>query len=1217
MTVDNGQVQINETQNLARFFTENRAISWVLLITVFCWGYFGYQTMPKRKDPNIPLNIASVVTPWPGKSAQEVEQLITYPIEQSISENTKIRPLSNREWGLKSTSLPGISIIQVRLSAKVGNDDTLQEFNQINLLLKNLSTSLPPGAGPITLNTGYSDTAAIMLEVASPMENEVALSLRARDIRQAIEKVRAAQPHAGLQHMSIVFSFPRAVNPVAGERLLRLFSEQIAKLQPQWSFDTFAGSAFVGLDLALPKAVDKDRVHQFTEQFLLKHFGLQQFHPDLWPPVVIVDPDQTLQAVTESAGAKYSYRQLDDFTDLMTRNLGLVPEVSKVTRAGVLPEQIYLAYSQQQMAENGIQPTQIKNAISARNSVYPGGAMQLDGISVNIEPGGVIDNTAQLADVVIDKDSNGTPVYLRSVAEIHRGYQYPPRFLNYFNWLDSESGLWTRSPAISVAAFMRDGEQLGAFAKGVEQTLSLLKSQLPDDLVIDSVSNQAQQAEESTELFTTALIEAIVMVVLVAFIGFREWRSAVVMLIAMPITISMTFGMIAALGVDVQQVSIVALIIALGLLVDDPVVASDAIKRDLNQGHRPIIAAWLGPTKLASAILYATITNVAAYLPLLLLTGDIGHFLYSLPVVMTCSLIASRIVSMTFIPCLGYYLIRANTRAEPSLEQRRSEGFSGFYYRLGCQAIKHRKKVLLASLLILLTGGVLKTRLVDSFFPYDVQYLSYVDIWLRNNANLDDTARAAQSAVSVIEQVTEQYGREHPDENGKPVHYLESVTTNLGGSGPKFWFSVISQIKQKNYAQLVIRVTDKEVTPTLIDRWQAALSAQVPGAMINVNQLQTQPVDYPVAIRISSQAALDGPAGSNDIGTLEDLAEQIKVMIREVSIAERVNDNWGNPDFTVELDVNDDQVKLSGVTDADISFSTELAINGNKMTEIREGDKQIPVVALLPLSERAQLSDINNFYVYSRTKNVKVPLGEVASLAYTLQTSKIVRMGQFRAITVYAYPKPGYFPSQVMKALSKRLDAFEASLPAGYQLEISGVAASSSNGTSQLVRVLVICIGLIYVALVIQFRSSVKPLLVFAAVPYGVCGALAGLYIMHSTFGFMAFLGIVALVGVIVSHIIVLFDFVEEAHARGEPLQEALLDAGIFRLRPVLITVAATIMALLPLSFHGGPLWQPLCFAQIGGLAFATVVTLLLVPVMYSVFVLDLKIVKWSGATVS
>jgi multidrug efflux pump subunit AcrB len=235
----------------------------------------------------------------------------------------------------------------------------------------------------------------------------------------------------------------------------------------------------------------------------------------------------------------------------------------------------------------------------------------------------------------------------------------------------------------------------------------------------------------------------------------------------------------------------------------------------------------------------------------------------------------------------------------------------------------------------------------------------------------------------------------------------------------------------------------------------------------------------------------------------------------------------------------------------------------------------------------------------------------ISSVVYEMQTEKLQRRNQFRTITISAFPDAGVLPSEVLSAAMPRIDDFRQSLPPGYRLEIGGEHEEQVKGFRNLAIVMLISIALIYLALVFQFRNAVKPFIVFAAIPYGIVGALAVLWLMGSAFGFMAFLGIASLIGVIVSHIIVLFDFIEEMHEHGEPLEEALLDAGIMRLRPVLITVAATVIALIPLAAHGGPLWEPLCYAQIGGLTFATFVTLLLVPVIYAVAVLDLKVVRW------
>jgi multidrug efflux pump subunit AcrB len=298
-------------------------------------------------------------------------------------------------------------------------------------------------------------------------------------------------------------------------------------------------------------------------------------------------------------------------------------------------------------------------------------------------------------------------------------------------------------------------------------------------------------------------------------------------------------------------------------------------------------------------------------------------------------------------------------------------------------------------------------------------------------------------------------------------------------------------------------------------------------------------------------------------------------------------------------------------------FATSAAggLNGNLVGTLRDGHRLIPIVARLRVAERAHLSDVQNLYVAASRSTARVPLRQISTVAYGMVTDKIQRRNHFRTMTVSAFPAPGVLPSEVVGAARADLTALAASFPPGYTFEIGGEEEEQKKGFLNLAVVLGICVVAIFLALVVQFKNAVKPLIVFAALPYGVTGALVSLSVMRAPFGFMAFLGVISLIGVIVSHIIVLFDYIEERHEHGEPLREALIDAGILRVRPVLITVAATVFALFPLATDGGPLWEPLCFAQIGGLTVATFITLLIVPVIYAIFVLDLKIVKWASAS--
>jgi multidrug efflux pump subunit AcrB len=1183
---DNEQIQ--STHNTARFFVENRQIAWVLLIATIASGVFGYLSMPKRKDPDIPVRTATVVTPWPGATAEQVEQLVTRKIEGKVAQNATVNKL-------KTTSLPGLSIIQIELDEQTA--DTAKQFDDISIKLNGIR-DLPQGAGPMTYNKDFGDTAALMLTVASPKVSADEVAGRARAVQQSIRRVRGK---AVAGRYSIVFCHPPSVSPELVRGPLDLLARFLREKRCASDMRPIISPGFSGLDVA--SSAGEARLKAAVQQFVREPLQSVGFLPDAWPAVVIRDPRETEARLAAAGGDKYTYRQLDDFTDLIQRSLQTVPEVSKIDRAGVLNQKIYLVYSQERLASYGLRPVDLSKALGARNIVLPGGQIDIQGKDLNLDPSGQFKSETEIGNVLVSTSADGSPVYLRDLVDINRDYDNPPRYLNFYTWRDAR-GRWQRTRAITLAIQMRSGRQIGVFAEHLDARLAQIRPLLPADLVIARTSDQPLQVEEKVALLMKSLFEAIVLVVLVSLIGFRDWRSALLMALSIPITLAMTFGMMLALGIDIQQVSLAALIIALGLLVDNPVVAGDAIKRDMGSGHRPLIAAWLGPTKLATALLFATITNVVAYLPFLLLTGDTGRFLYSLPIVMACSLVASLLVSRTFIPLISYYLLRPHP--EPSIEERRQHGFPALYYRVVGAAIDRRWLVLAGSLLFLVLGGVVGGQLKTQFFPKDLSYLSYVDVWLPPNAPLTATNATAGLAEQVIRQVAEQYGREHPEKDGKPKDVLQSVTTFLGGGGPRFWFSVTPELTQLNYSQILIQVKDDHDTQHLVGPLQEALSARVPGARVDVRQLETgKPVGIPVSMRLSGE----------DIAVLRALSEQVKAIFRGVPIAWRVRDDWDEPGFRVNLRTDPDRANLAGVTNLDVANSSVAGMNGFPLTILQEGRQEIPVVARLRWNERAQLADLRNLYVYSSAGDQKVPLRQVSSVAYQMETQKIQRRNQFRTITVSCFPATGHLASEVMAAARPQLAAFVRALPPGYWMEVGGEEEEQVKGFKNLVVVLLISVSLIYLALVFQFRNAVKPFIVFAAIPYGTVGALAALWLMGQPFGFMGFLGVVSLIGVIVSHIIVLFDFIEEAHERGEPLRQALLDAGIMRLRPVMITVMATITALFPLATHGGPLWEPLCYAQIGGLAVATFITLGLVPVIYAVFVLDLKLVKWEAPT--
>ncbi len=881
---------IHSTHNTARFCVENRAVSWMLLVGVLFWGILGYWQMPKRKDPDIPVREAVAVCPWPGVSADKIEQMVTRKIEAKIAQNSFIHPAgASTNYGIRSVTLDGVAIIYVQLSEKTADD--VKQFNDINLKLNSID-DLPSGAGPIEFESDFSDTAALMLTVASPKEGEVALALRARDIRSAIERAREASgANAGMRRVSLVILFPQSIgtdNVLRARNGLMLF---LSARNLAHDIRPLDGSGFAGLDAAIVPGVDLQDV---TKKFITDHVGTSVFpavHPDAWPPVLIGDPASTEAVLMASAEAKYTYRQLDRYTDLVQRTLETLPNVEKVSRSGVLPEWIQLAYSQRRLASYGVSPSRLAQIISERNTIRTGGVIDAGGTDVTVHPDGEFTDPSQIGDVIIQQTAHsGTPLYLRDLADILPGYQNPPHLLNFYTWRGAD-GRWNRSRAITLGVFMRPGEQIDKFGRDVDAALEAIESQLPEDLVIARTSDQPRQVHENLDLLMRALYEAIVLVVLVAWLGFWDWRSALLIALSIPITLAMTFGMMYVLGIDLQQVSIAALIIALGLLVDDPVVAGDAIKHELAIGQPQAIAAWLGPTKLGRAILFATITNVVAYLPFLMISGDTGKFLYSLPVVMTCALVASRIVSMTFVPQLGYYLMRPG-KPLPPIEYRRTHGITGIYYKLGHYALVHRKILVLGSFLFLAAGFLIGKQLRSAFFPEDVQYLAYVDVWLRNGASISETNSVAHEAEKSIRLAAEQYGREHPAPDGKPRQILKSVTTFVGGGGPRFWFSAPSEVEQRNYAQIILEIYDKEDMPKFVGPLQNALSDSVPGAYFDVRQLLTNPVQSPIEIHVFGQADVDPSREADDIETLRDISGRIEEILRSTPGALRIRTDW-------------------------------------------------------------------------------------------------------------------------------------------------------------------------------------------------------------------------------------------------------------------------------------------------------------------------------------
>ena len=850
MAHESNNQPIENTHNLARFFTEQKHIAWVSLGVALLWGMYGLFMMPQRKDPDIPVRQALIIVPWQGTSPEQIEQLVIKKIEQTIAQNQWVTEI-------KSTARTGSAMVQFELTEK-GRYDRDTELDDVKIRLDAIH-DLPQGAGPIIYVKDFGDTSALMLTVASPPADPAQVAWMSKLVEARIRQVRSETAAHGGPRLSVVVVFPQSIDSAEVEQIMAFAAQSLLSQHLISDMRLFSGDGFTGVDAAT--SLTASDLQAALTKLVRDKLQADEFHPDGWKPAIIGDPARAATALQAVAGDKYTYRDLDDFTDTIQRSLKTMPIVSKVDRSGVLSENVFLNFSQERLAEYKLKPADLPTILAARNLPDSGQPLNARGRTVAINTTGEFKSPDDLRNVIIGASPNGTPLYLRDLVDVDRGYESPASYLNTFTRRD-EKGNWITTRAITLSVQMRKGEQINVFGKLVNANLQSIRKALPADLVLARTSDQPLQVHDKIELFSHSLVEALVLVVIVALIGFWSWRTAVLIAISMPITLAITFGVINTLGIDLQQVSIASLIIALGLLVDVPVVSGDAIVRELGEGKPRSVAAWLGPTKLFKTMAFATVTNIASYLPFLLLPGDTGKFLYSLPVVISCSLLAALLVSMTFVPFISSFLLKS--RIETPIEERRQRGFTGWYFRTAKKGIEHRKLCLACSLVLLVFGGVVFSRLKPQFFPKDLQYFSYIDVWLPEDSPVSATRQTVQQVESIVQRVSDDYGKAH-SEHGHPKEVVTSMTAFLGGGGPRFWSSATPEDRQTNYGEVILRTKDPHDTTPLLARLQTEFDKEVPGATIDTRSLETgKPVGVAIQVRVSGEDFLHSePKPSN------------------------------------------------------------------------------------------------------------------------------------------------------------------------------------------------------------------------------------------------------------------------------------------------------------------------------------------------------------------
>jgi multidrug efflux pump subunit AcrB len=719
---------------------------------------------------------------------------------------------------------------------------------------------------------------------------------------------------------------------------------------------------------------------------------------------------------------------------------------------------------------------------------------------------------------------------------------------------------------------MRKGENVVKMGRAVRAVLDRFRTSLPSGLALEVLHDSPRQVDERVGSFMRNLLEGLAIVVLCMGL-FMGLRAALISATAIPLSVLCALALMPLSAIDLELVSIAAFIVALGMLVDDNIIVVDNIDVKLREGLPPAEAAALGTGELTAPVIVGTLGNIFAFFPMLLLTRETGAYIRSLPLVLSFSLGASMLIAFTVAPLAARVLMRGPiTRSGATRTTGRS---AELYRRFLRSCLRHRALVVLASLASLAGAALLLLAVGFSFFPDAERDQLTVDLWLKEGTSIEETERIARQAEADLRRDAE----------------VVSTLTYVGTGGPRFYITLMPELQTSNFAQIMVNTRSAEAAPGVVDRFNARARTRYPGARVFARKLvMGMPIEAPVALRLS------GP----ELAMLRRLGGEVQDILRATRGTDQVRDNLGEDIPTLHVEVDAERASRIGVTHTDVALAFLSTHQGLELTRFTEEDKEIPIVLRLREEER-RASGLAALPVASSITGEKVPLGSVAKVEPRFGPGVIRHHNGRRCLTVLAWTSGGRLANDVVKDAWPRLEALR--LPPGYRLEIAGEKEEMDRAFFELLIVFAVILALLLGLLVIQLRKLSRVLVVLVAVPLSLVGAALGLYLGGYSFSFMAFLGVVSLAGMVIKNGVVWLEFVERARDAGRPREEAVVEAGIARLRPILLTAATTLGGLLPLGLFGGVLFEPMAWAMIAGLGLATVLTLIVVPVFYTLIV--------------
>ncbi|WP_272910916.1 efflux RND transporter permease subunit [Falsiroseomonas oryziterrae] len=854
----------------------------------------------------------------------------------------------------------------------------------------------------------------------------------------------------------------------------------------------------------------------------------------------------------------FSRRELRDQVEAARSRLLRVPDVTKVEILGAQDEVIFVEFSLERLAGLGLNYPSLIAALQAQNAVSPAGLVQTGEERLALRVSGAFQNEADLA--AVSFVAGDRLVRLTDIAEIRRGFADPPQPMFRVNG----------QPAIGLAVAMRQGGDILALGKNLRREMRLIERDLPIGIEPFLVADQAETVDTAIGDFTESLWQAIVIIMIVSFIALGMRAGAVVAL-SIPLTLAIVFPLMMLAGLDLQRISLGALIIALTLLVDDAMTTIDAMIRRLQAGDSKDQAATFAYRTLAAPMLTGTLVTIAGFIPIGFAASSAGEYTFSIFAVVGIALVVSWFVAVLFAPLMGMAILKAPKAAAEGTAAPPPGAVLRFYAGFLQLAIRLRW-VTVAVAVAAFAISLYAVRFVpQQFFPSSDRPELLVDIALPQNASIFASQEAAERLDAAL--------AADPD----VAHW----STYVGRGAIRFYLPLNAQLANPFFAQAVVVAKDLDARLRLQPRLEALLAEQFPAATARVSPLELgPPVGWPLQWRVV------GP----DTETIRAIAFDVAQVLAASSGARNLNFDWMEPARQLRVMVDQEQARQLGLSSAAVASTLNAVITGSVVTQIRDDIYLVNVLARATAAERLSLDTLLTMQVPipgGRT----VALGQFATFEYGQEYPLVWRRDRVPSLTVQADVRPGVLPDTVVAEVEPRLAELRARLPAGYAIELGGIAEESADSRASVIAVVPMMIVVMLTALMFQLQSFARLALVVAILPLGLIGVVMALLAFDRPLGFVAILGILALLGMIAKNAVILIVQIDQDRADGLPLREAVVAAATSRLRPMLLTALSTVLGLIPIA--PTVFWGPMAFAIMGGLLVATLLTLIVLPALY------------------